>query len=127
MLIINRENETARLIVTVSELNTELNPEYDLSIHSAYSNTSYAYRLPDNTSTHKERYDEFVVPISGFTGIQEGKYSYKITEATSNKVCEIGVLIITEGDLTTAEKVDKEYLSITADEQDDDITIYNPE
>jgi hypothetical protein len=124
MLIINKELDTVRLIVTVS---TEMdNPEngFRLSIHSPFTNKDYSIILPANSSLFPERFDEFLVDSDEFSEMEPGEYRYSIYEYSVEdvKLLEKGLLRVE----STQEQSAGEFTFPEPTPQEDDFVIYDP-
>lgn len=120
MLIINKENPTTRLIVTLSEHGVA--GECDFVVHSDFNNVTTTYAMGENTSEHKQRYDEFIIPTIAFSALKPGKFKYLIR--SGEVVLESGVLMVIDKIQTDEEKVDEIYTSITPVDTDDDYVVF---
>ena len=139
MITINKELPDNILIVTVSDVNTAINPAYQLVIESDFTNKSYSFDLPANTSPYPSRYDEFVLAmaayaeedyseedymVDGMGSCESGLYNYKIIETTTSKICEVGLLKIVESIKTEQQELNDTYTVIEPEATDDDYIVY---
>ncbi|MBN9295381.1 MAG: hypothetical protein J0I41_00150 [Filimonas sp.] len=83
MIIIDKNKDENRIIVTVSEMTTIDNPYYLLVLYSPYLDKSFRIQLPANSSSHKERYDAFILPSTVFKNYTEGRYTYSIYQSST--------------------------------------------
>ncbi|RZK04519.1 MAG: hypothetical protein EOO46_16490 [Flavobacterium sp.] len=118
MLQIDKTAEQNRIIVTISENVTDDSQGFNMILKSPSTLKTFNIDLPENTSTHKNRFDEFLLDTSIFNDMIEGQYVYFIYQKAGNKILETGLLEISD-----ATKVDV-FISIEQDEADDDIIFY---
>ncbi|RZK12914.1 MAG: hypothetical protein EOO46_01380 [Flavobacterium sp.] len=96
MLIINKEYQNHSIVVTVSDMNTAINPLYRMDIESDFTNKEYSVQLSANTSPFPSRYDEFIIQNEAVEDFETGVYKYSIVETTSGSICEVGMLKIVD-------------------------------
>lgn len=123
MLVLNKNAPTIKLILTVYEINT-VTTGSTLWLFDPYSNKTFSYQLPVDSSLYPERFNQFIVSGSTFSGLTIGSYNYSIKDGAGN-VTETGMLKVTDNDYTVAETVAAEYVYITNGETDDDFIVYN--
>lgn len=118
MILIDKRKTNQRLIVTLTENSDNIDANYRLDVHSPFSNKSYSVNLPENTSSFKERFDEFILSTSLINDWETGFYNYSITEINAGMV-EVGSLKVIDADT-----VPVPFISIQKTETDDDFIIY---
>ncbi len=116
MLLIDKTQLQSRLIVTVSENTTVVDPVYILILFSEYTNKTFTYPLPANTSAFTDRYDEFYITLN----VDPGVYTYTINELTDG-IVEQGLCKVIDA---TSEDYNEGIISITPPETQDDLIFY---
>jgi len=124
MLIIDKEKEQTRFILTLTEVAPDAT-EFTLNIFSPYSSQTFQFTLADNSSEYPERYDEFTLETSLFANCKPGKMNYKILNG--DDVIEEGILMVVDKIQTQEEQIAEQYISIEPEETDDDFIVYNGE
>ena len=94
-----------------------------LVIFNKYTNVQYEYELPNDSSPYPDRYNEFIVETSVFSGLTPGQYTFKIKDSINN-VTETGMLKVIKESLTPENGNDFIYIQQT--ENDDDYLVYTP-
>lgn len=125
MLIINKEYQNHSIVVTVSDMNTAINPSYRLDLESDYTNKNYSVQLSGNTSPFPNRYDEFNIPNSAVTSFETGIYKYSIVETTTATFCEVGMLKIVDNLKSYQQELeDSNVVYKPSNENADDFIVY---
>lgn len=117
MVLVDKTKNQNKLLFTISENQTDELSTLNLVLQSPFSNESFTIVLPENTSQHKSRYDEFFVNTSIFNNMNEGQYYYQVIQLSGNKLLESGLL-----ELKGTPSL--EYISVHNEESDDDLLVY---
>lgn len=83
MILINKDNSTQDLVLTLTELTTIADPVYLLVLKNEFTDNLTRYILQDNVSANLNRYDHFQVDTSLFNDLDTGDYSYTIYQSDS--------------------------------------------
>lgn len=122
MIIIDKTLSNQRLIVTLSEHNPDDNNNLLFEVTNKVKNISYSLILPENTSTYKKRFDEFIIPTSSVLTWTEGRYMYMVWEVNPTTNAKIQELEI---GLLEVKKVDEnDFISIPTTDSEDDLYVY---
>lgn len=121
-IIVNDALMTTRILCTVSELDA-VTSNCVLKVFNPYTNVSTQYNLPDDSSPYPDRYNEFLVPTSAFSGLSSGVYDFKILDSNSGTT-ETGLLRVVSSIQTPDQEVEEDYI-IPADDADEYL-VYQP-
>lgn len=83
MILINKDNSTQDLVLTLTELTTIADAVYLLVLKNEFTDNLTRYILQDNVSANLNRYDHFQVDTSLFNDLDTGDYSYTIYQSDS--------------------------------------------
>ena len=104
MITIDKDLASQILVVTVTELTTIENPYYLLVINSAFTNNTYKFQLPENSTENIVRYDEFILDTAVFNNVGEGLYNYSIYQSS----------VLTYDEHALGATVEKGFLKVTS-------------
>lgn len=124
MLIINKSESITKLIVTVSEINV-VTTGSTIELFNQYTNVNNSFNLPVDSSNYLERFNQFNLNTSIFSGLTVGTYTYTIKDSTSS-CTETGLLKVVDDVLTVQEQIDENFIYIEPSSTDDDFIIYQP-
>lgn len=119
MIIIDKANNVNQLIVTLSELSTEVNPVYELELFNFFSNVTYLWVSANiNVMSTNDRRDIIELDIQSEEQgkvLEEGQYRYIFYEVIGGNKVEVekGLLKV----INTS--VVNEVYEITNEEDDD--------
>lgn len=125
MLIIDKANNTNQLIVTLSELTTSPNPQYELELFNFFTNVTYLWKGSSvNVISTNDRRDIIEIALDNEDGsktLEEGQYKYIFYEVidVNRVVVEKGLLKVTNSNSTS----DNIYV-IETQEDDDDYIVF---
>ena len=107
-ILIDKSQPSTRVIVTVSEVNP-VTTGSTLVIINTYTNHQSEIALPVDGSPYPNRYNDFTISASTYSGLSEGSYSYKILDSTS-ATTETGLLRVVSSVQTIDERVEDTYI-----------------
>jgi len=120
-LTINLSLSAQTFIVTCSEINP-ITTGSTIYLVNQYSNTTNTYNLPDDSSPYPDRYNQFILPTSTFSGLTDGTYTFIIFDSGGN-VTERGLLKVIDLKETTEQEIDNQYIFIASDSTDDEFIV----
>jgi hypothetical protein len=124
MLIVDRSISDTKFICTLYDVNPIVTGS-TLEMHNTYDNTDYVIELPVDSSDYPDRYQEFIIPTSSFSGMPLGQYVYTVKDANGS-VTETGSMVIDNKVQTSELYVQDAYVvhSNISTSDDDDFIVY---